>query len=293
MKILICHDGSEPAETAMRLGVTIAAGCRADVTLFGIVESPGKSPEILESLRRGQALLEEKKIHAELLTKTGKPIQEIVRRTTECPCDLVVIGAARKSRSGLFRLSSRTYKLIREISPPVLAVAGKKAPTVKRLLVFSGGKRYREAAMRLTGEIARGLGASTTLLHVLPEVPGIYANLRRMEEPISRLLDSHTELGQSLRREKEALESFGLAVEVGLRRGDVLQEMLREIRRGGYELVVVGSALSRGLHTYMLGDISREIVNHASCAVLVVREPPPADEPQGGFRGLFGRLAGG
>ena len=216
MKILICNDGSEQAETAMRLGAAIAAGCRADVTLFGIIESPGKSPEILDSLRRGQALLEEKKIHAELLTKTGEPIREIIRRTTESPCDLVVVGATRKGRSRLFRLSSKTYKIIKEISPPVLAVAGKRAPTIKRVLVFSGGKRYREAAMRLTGEIARGLSASVTLLHVLPEVPGIYANLKGMDEPVSWLLGSHTELGQSLRREKEALESYGLAVEVSL-----------------------------------------------------------------------------
>ena len=69
MKILICSDGSEQAERALRVGALIAAGCAAEVTLLGIMETAGKSEALLESLTRGQALLEDKKIHAELITK--------------------------------------------------------------------------------------------------------------------------------------------------------------------------------------------------------------------------------
>jgi nucleotide-binding universal stress UspA family protein len=113
-----------------------------------------------------------------------------------------------------------------------------------------------------------------------------------MQEPAAWLLESHTELGQNLRREKEALEKFGVAVDVVVRPGEVLPEMLREIRRGDYGLVVAGSALSHGLQTYMLGDLSREIVNRAECAVLIIREPHPAGEAHVGWRGFFGRIVG-
>lgn len=270
MNILICSDGSEQAERAMRLGAAIAAGCKAEVTLLGIQESAGDSPALLDSLKRGQSLLEDKKTHAELVTKSGTPIEEIIKRTRETAYDLVVIGAPRKVSRGAFWMPSKTYKLIKEIRPPVLSVAGKTS-AINRILICSGGKRYIDDAVRLTGEIARGLGATVTLLHVASEPPGILAHLPRMEQDTDFLLRSQSELGQNLRREKESLESLGVRTEVKLRHGEVLQQILSEIREGNYDVVVTGSALSRSFRTYVLGDVSREIVNRATCAVLVAR----------------------
>lgn len=273
MKILICSDGSEQAERAMRLGATIAAGCQAEVTLLGIQESAGDSNSLLDSLKRDQALLEDKKIRAELITKSARPggtIEEIIKRTRETVYDLVVIGAPRKESRGAFWMASKTYKLIKEIRAPVLSVAG-KITAIRRILICSGGKRYIDDAVRLSGEIAGGLAATVTLLHVTTEPPGILARLPRMEDDTTFLLRSQSELGQNLRREKEMLESFSVHTAVKLRRGEVLTQILREIREGDYDLVVTGSALSRSLRTYILGNISREIVNRATCAVLVAR----------------------
>lgn len=270
MKILICSDGSEQADRAMRFGAAIAAGCKGEVTLLGIKETDGDSEALLDSLKRGQALLEDKKIQAELITKSGKPIEEITKRTHETTYDLVVIGAVRKSARGSFWMSSKTYKLIKEIRPPVLSVAG-KSTSLNRILICSGGKSYIDDAVRLTSEIAHGVGAAVTLLHVASELPAILARLPRMEQDTDFLLRSQSELGQNLRREKETLENLGVTTNVKLRHGPVLGEILREIREGTYDLVVTGSAPSRSLRTYVLGDISREIVNHATCAVLVGR----------------------
>ena len=289
MKMLICSDGSEQADRAVRLGALIAAGCRAEVTLLGIIESKGHSESILESLKRGQAMLQDKGVHAELITKAGNPIEEIVRRTTEADFHLVVIGAARKEPRGLFWLSSKTYKIVKEVQPPVLIVTGRN-PGLKRGLICSGGKNYIDEAVRLTGRIAHGVGARITLLHVLPEPPAIYARLPGMQPTSDWLLDSNTELGLNLRREKETLEALGVDTELKLRWGSVLQEILRETIEGAHDLVVTGSALSHGLRTYVLGDVSREIVNRSSCPVLVVRSREQAGEPSSGFHSFWERF---
>jgi nucleotide-binding universal stress UspA family protein len=276
MKILICNDGSEQAERAMRLGASIAAASQAEVTLLAIQESAGATQALLDSLKRGQSLLEDKKIHAELITKSGKPIEEILKRTRETVYDLVVIGAARKENRGAFWMSSKTYKLIKEIRSPVLSVAGKSG-SINRILICSGGKRYIDDAVLLTGKIASGLGATVALLHVTSEPPGILSYLPRMEQTTEAVLRSQSELGQNLRREKETLEALGVRTEVKMRHGEVLREILREIRDGNYDLVVTGSALSHSFRTYVLGDITREIINRATCAVLVGRgQPIPA-----------------
>jgi nucleotide-binding universal stress UspA family protein len=204
MKILICSDGSEQAERAIRLGAAIAVACQAEVTLFGIIETPSRSDAILESLKRGQALLTEKKIQAELTTRAGDPVAEIVRRTEEQAYDLVVIGAVRKEAQGLFWMSSKSYKIIKEIRPPVLSVAGQVA-TIKRMLICSAGGRYIDSSLPLLGQIASGMQATVTLLHVMPEPPAIYARLRRLEETADALLASQSELGLSLRRQQQSL----------------------------------------------------------------------------------------
>jgi nucleotide-binding universal stress UspA family protein len=268
----------------------IVAGCQAQVTLLGIIERAGNTDPLLESLRRIQAGLIDKKVEAELLIKTGNPVVEIRKRTEETPYDVVVIGAVRKKIRGGFWMSSKTYKIIKEIRPPVLSVAG-QIIALKRVLICSAGGRYIDAAVSLTGALARCTGASVTLLHVMPEPPAIYASLPRMEQTATALLNSQSELGLNLRREKEALETSGVPAEVRLRRGPVLEEILREIQAGNYDLVVTGSALSGSLRSYVLGDISREIVNRVDRAVLVVRSDEALFAGRGRLRGWFKRKA--
>jgi len=290
MKLLICSDGSAQAERAIKLGAEIAVGCQAEVTLLGIVEGPGESKTILDALKRAQSALEDKKIHAELISKSGNAIEEIIKRTSETPYDLVVIGAVRKETHGAFWMSSKAYKIIKEIKPPVLLAVG-KSTVIKRMLICSGGKRYIDSAVRLAGTVAKGVGAAVSILHVLPGPPALFAHLPKMEEDTGFLLKSDSELGINLRYAKEALHALGVEAEVKLRHGGVLEEIFRELAKGEYDLVVTGSALSRSLRTYMLGDISREIVNRANCAVLVVRGQDGGPEHRFSLKNLLERFA--
>lgn len=290
MKILMCSDGSEQADRAVRLGAAIAVGTGAEVTLFGIIETPAKSKLILESLQRWQAVFAGKKIPIEVVTRPGDPIAEIVNRTEADKYDLVVVGAVRKETHGLFWMSSKAYKIIKEVTPPVLSVAG-ESTSIQRALICSGGK-YSENAVQVTAKLAVALGASVTLLHVMPEPPAIYAGLPRMAETADWLLHSDSELGTTLRKKREFLVAAGLSAEVRLRQGPVLSEILREIHTGKYDLVVTGSAPSRSLRTYVLGDISREIVNHSECPVLVVRTQEKLSKARQRFRKWWGPPAG-
>ena len=92
----------------------------------------------------------------------------------------------------------------------------------------------------------------------------------------------------NLRREKEFSRSMGVDSEVRLRHGLVISEVFKEIRRADYDLVVTGSSPVGGtLRTYIMGNITREIVNRAECPVLVVRG---GDQPAGlgsSLKGFF------
>lgn len=291
MKILICSDGSSQAEQAIRFGALIAAPLRVETTLLGITEKPGEEDAIFDSLKRGLQLLKENQVPAELVIKSGEPIEEIVKRTQETKYDLVVIGALRKGTRGPFLMSAKAYKIIKAVEPPVLVVIGDRK-ALKRVLICSGGQKYIDKAVEFAGRLAGAARASVTLFHVLNE-PTALADLSRIEEDVNILLHSSSDLGENLRREKEVLERMGVDSEVRLRHGMVISEVFKEVNRGDYDLVVTGSSPVGGtLRTYIMGNITREIVNRAECPVLVVRgEEEPAGIGQS-LKGFFSQAFG-
>src|SRR4030095_15380925 len=101
------------------------------------METAGQSDSILDSLKRAQNSLADRKINAELTTKSGNTIKEIVRQTAEHAYDLVVIGAGRNATHGGCWMSSKSFKLIKELKPPVLSVAG-DITKIQRALICSG-----------------------------------------------------------------------------------------------------------------------------------------------------------
>ncbi len=126
--------------------------------------------------------------------------------------------------------------------------------------------------MQLTGKVAAAIGASVTLLHVMAEPPAIYADLVRLEEDVNRLLESKSELGLNLHRQKEELERLGVPAEVRVRHGIVIDQVFAEVRQGDHDLIVTGSSQARGmLRHYIMGDLTRSILNRANCPVLVAR----------------------
>lgn len=283
MKILICSDGSAQAENAVRFAGTIASACHADTTILGITEEPQEEEQLFTSLRRGRQFLKEKSLEAELISKAGEPIEEIVKRSQETQYDLVVVGAVRKGTRGPFWMSAKAYKIIKQVEPPVLVVIGDHSE-LKRILICSGGERYIDRAVEFTGQIARATEASVTVLHVVGQPPAGYADLIRMEEDVNLLLHSDSLLGRNLMREKEKLEEIGVNSEVRLRHGLVISEVFKEIRKSVYDLVVTGSSPGGGnLRTYIMGNMTREILNRAECSVLVVRGE---EEPAGIKRSL-------
>jgi nucleotide-binding universal stress UspA family protein len=272
MRILFCSDGSTQAENAVRFGALLAAAYQAEASVLGIAEKAGQQDAVLQSLRRSQDILKAYRLNAELITKAGRPVPEIVRRTQETKYDLIVIGAVRKGTTGLRWMSARAYKIIESVAPPVLVVVGERA-AVRRILLSTGGAAQSDATVRFAGDMARRVNATVTLLHVMAEPPAVYANLIRSEEEnTGEMLQSNSQLGRSLRRQKKLLEDMSVPCEVRLRHGLVLNELLEELRQAQYDMVVSGSCPAHNkLRLYVMGNVTREIVNRADLPVLVVR----------------------
>src|SRR5438445_6775838 len=271
MKILICSDGMPAADSATRLGALLAGPLRAETTLLGIAEKSRDEASLRDALEKQAEWLRQKDVSPQITIGAGNPVRQIVNETAKAKYDLVIIGARKTGSTGLHWRSEKTYEVIKSISPPVLVAMGEWAQ-LKRFLVCTGGKEFIEEAVQLTGKLAAAVGASVTLLHVMAEPPAIYADLVRLEEDVTRLLESNSELGINLRTQKQDLEKLGVPTEVHVRHGIVVDQVFAEVRKSNYDLIVTGSSQARGmLRHYIMGDLTLSILNHANCPVLVAR----------------------
>src|SRR3989440_8214561 len=275
MKILICSDGTAPSESAIRLGGLLAGSLRAETTLLGITENPADQRSLRDALEGQSQSLRAENVFPEVVVRAGEPVRQILKQTSTTTYDLVVIGSRKRETTGRYWRSRRTYEVIKAISPPVLVAIG-ECKRLKRFLVCTGGKEFIEEAVQFTGTLAAAVNASVTLLHVMAEPPAMYADLVRLEENVDQLLESKSELGTNLRRQKRELEKLGVSAEVRLRHGIVINQVFEEAREGNYDLIVTGTSQARGLlRHYIMGDLTRSILNRANVPVLVARAGPP------------------
>jgi nucleotide-binding universal stress UspA family protein len=289
MKILICSDGTPAAENAIQLVGLLAGPLKAETTLLGIAEDSRDERPLREALEKQSQLLRAQNLGLDIIVHAGEPIREILDRTSKTSYDLVVVGARWTGATGHYWRSEKTYELIKAIQPPVIVAIG-ECKHLKRFLVCTGGKEFIEHALEFTGKLAAAVGASVTLLHVMAEPPAIYADLVRLEEDVDQLLESKSELGPNLRQQKKELERLGVSAEVRLRHGIVIDQVFEETRDGNYDLIVTGTSQARGLFRhYIMGDLTRSILNRANCPVLVARagKPPAGRTLWKALKGLF------
>jgi nucleotide-binding universal stress UspA family protein len=278
------------SENAIELAALLAGPLKAEIKLLGIVEDSGDERPLREALERQAQSLRTQNAQLDIVVRAGEPVRQILDQTSNTKYDLVVVGARWTGATGHYWRSERTYEVIKAIQPPVLVAIG-ECKQLKRFLVCTGGKEFIEPAVHFTGEIAAALGASVTLLHVMAEPPAIYVNLVQLEENVDQLLESKSELGTNLLQEKKDLERLGVPADVRLRHGIVIDQVFEEVRGGNYDLIVTGTSQVHGiLDHYIMGDLTRVILNRSYVPVLVARAGPPKPGRTlwKAFKGLFG-----
>jgi len=279
------------SENAIGLAALLASPLTAELTLLGIAEKSSDERPLQEALEKQAQSLRTQNARLDIVVRAGEPVREILDQTSKTNYDLVLVGARWTGATGHYWRSEKTYEVIKAIQPPVLVAIG-ECKHLRHFLVCTGGKEFIEQAVQFTGKLAAALDASVTLLHVMAAPPAMYADLVRLEENVAQLLESKSELGTNLRRQRRELERLGVSGEVRLRHGIVIDQVFEEVRAGDYDLIVTGTSQARGLlRHYIMGDLTRSILNQASCPVLVARagKPKATRTLWKAFKGLFSR----
>ncbi|HEX5469910.1 MAG TPA: universal stress protein [Gaiellaceae bacterium] len=140
---------------------------------------------------------------------------------------------------------------------------------MKILLAYDGFEHSR-SALEEVALLAHEDDGSTavTIASVVPE-----SEARASKAGGHRLLAPHAHI--DVARGHEFLADRGVASEMKVLHGDPVEELCREAKTGGYDLVVTGSRALGPLAGLVLGSVSRKLVSKLSVPVLVAGRNGP------------------
>lgn len=275
-KILVATNGFEGNWPAIEYSAWLGSLLNIPVKLIGVVE-PRDIPNIDEETHPLETMISRAfdlfrtlgvEYQPEIHEGNAEEIIPIQVSETDCLAVLSPLG-----RPPLRRLLERRsfHHFMSAIPSPILYVPKACAPP-ERILICLGGLGYGLTVEHLGLEIAEKSGASITLMHVVPLIDMEYPESHNVLENWDHLEDTNTLLGRNLRTGLEMGQEAHLDTKVKIRRGNVIEEILAELKEGSYGLVCMGSQYSAsGLRHYYTPNVTAEVAEAAECPVLTAR----------------------
>jgi nucleotide-binding universal stress UspA family protein len=270
MKILVCVVESPRTEAAVWQGSALARVTDASITLLNVIPSPTGPSLEEELLTVADEMLSD--LRVETRTRHGPPDKEILAEIEEGGYDLVVIGAQQPPGPTQRLLGSVALNVARH-SPISVWIARGTETSLESILACTGGREVALPLIEAGARLAGATGACVTLFHVVTPFPSMYTGLGQLEETLPKLLQTDTPLARHLRHGAEILAERHIPAQVELQYGVVGDEIIRQAHEGAYDLVILGvSSSTRRLSEWLMGDVTRSVIEHVPCSVLVFKE---------------------
>jgi nucleotide-binding universal stress UspA family protein len=271
MRILLCTDGSTAAAKAARFGMMIARGSNEPIALLGVIEHRRDTERIRAALESLGAELQTIGAQCEVKVRHGHAAEQILSEAEAWPADLIVIGQLGERGLTRFFIGSTAMRIVQHASCSVLLVKGER-PALRKILICTAGGDPGLRDVAMAGRVAEHVKASVTVLHVMSQVPlADNAYLPDLAATADDLIGRQTREGQHLRAALEVLKPQVAVRAAIVRHGFVVDEILSELRKGSYDLLIVGAHIARGLTRWLLDDVTAHLLEEAPTPVLVVR----------------------
>jgi nucleotide-binding universal stress UspA family protein len=194
--------------------------------------------------------------------------------------DLVVMTTHGRGPVSRFWLGSVADQLVHRLPMPLLLVHTREEgsaptgePAIRKVLVALDGTPMAEQILPTAGELAKMMGASFTLLRVVPSVVSYGAPKKREAEAEAALADKlRSEAQDYLARITASLRDQGVAAQTRIvTHAHPAMAILEEAATGEYDLIALETHGRAGLPRLFLGSVADKVVRGATIPVLVHR----------------------
>ncbi|MGH7146434.1 MAG: universal stress protein [Nitrospiraceae bacterium] len=291
MNVLVATDGSKYGQWGLNWAATLPFVEPPRVTALHVLDGavlrlPFRTkPEIQRiKARSARTIAHTKKQLAALklkgtVRKERGAVASVILKRAPKRNGLLVAGSQGLDALDRFMLGSVSTKLIQHATCPVLVVKGEAAPLRRITLATDGSDASAKALAfvltRFQPDRSTGKGGRVPI-----HVSVIHVMARRRLAPIT--IRSTMPWIRSEKKEKEAarrlveqsvqkLIKAGFTAEPVCKIGNPAEEIMKVASKQHADLIVIGAKGLAAVDRFLLGSVSTRVVQHANCAVLVVR----------------------
>ena len=282
MKMLIACKPSSHAALAVQYAFLLAKQTRADLAFIHVIRRPDERESGNRFLKEVKAEAKKLGVDSEQLLRVGYAGEQIIHLAFEGEFDLIVLGEGSKESLLQRQIAPTNEKVVVNAPCPVLIVKGAAGSAESFLMLHSGqeGLGTIQRFLRHAGKLIRKK-SKVTLLHVMSQIGASY----RVEDwelraEAKELIKAKTLEGSWLKEGMEVVEhARKVKVVPKIRHGLVIDEILKEVEQGDYDIVVLGSHRKGGWTEFLVDNIAKQVISRVSKPVLIVHgEPDPKSE---------------
>ena len=281
-KLTIFTNGYDGTWNSIDLGAQLAKVLGLEIELIGVVEEDDVHHPVEEIFSKAVTLFQDLGLVYDLELEPGivEDVAKKRKNLARIPMDInqpdtiVLVGTFGRSQVRKMLVGKSFRYIMESVGQPILYVPEFRFP-VKKILLCIGGLGYPVKAEPLILNIAKACGAEITLFSVVPPIEFDYPEARIVKENWQRLAETDTIIGRTLREGVALATAAEVGVSVKTSHGNVLDEIRSEIKRGQYDLVVMGSHFSsHTLRQMYAPNVTAEIAETCSVPILTLRCPP-------------------
>ena len=155
-----------------------------------------------------------------------------------------------------------------------------------KILCVVDGSEFSHWAVNAIGKLFHQSLKEVVILHVIDNLPfkqglkkeGVAAGkvkkmLGLIEKEAKKLLKEYE--GQAIMTISQSMSQPFVRVRTILEHGPVSETILKQATKRKADVIVMGSRGLSDLKGYLMGSVSRKVLAHAPCGVLIVKEPLP------------------
>jgi nucleotide-binding universal stress UspA family protein len=289
LNILLAVDGSEHSLAAAKLIRDMPLPTGSDVTVLGVLtlrRTIGRAP-LQTAVEEACTIILSNNVGVKTGLLHGHPAEQLTEFANQHRPDLMVVGAKGLRATLGILLEGVAQQVVEHARWPVLVVRSPYEGLRRVLLVTDGSL----SSQRATDYIAQSPLPRNSQLHVMqvlppletPEtyIPARMAGMstipplssRDVERAATRQAEAEEHHGQMLLTQTvDVLKAGQFEVVPVLRRGDAATEILEYAKAHEVNLIVTGSRGLSAVKAWLLGSVSRKLIYHCKCSVLVIPE---------------------
>jgi nucleotide-binding universal stress UspA family protein len=137
----------------------------------------------------------------------------------------------------------------------------------EKILVPLDGSENSMRALEIAVQIAKKFNGKITLINIYS-----VSTFAITPTQVYKYVQAIRKYGDTiLTNAKKRVNAEGVKVETLLREGHIVEEILKTVREGDFDLVVIGARGISRIKEILIGSVSDGVTKHASCPVLVVK----------------------